>query len=210
MIPAVVPFKALDATKSRLRPAIGEATERLTLAMLSDVLAALLDVPGLDPVVVVTPDADVASAARDVGAEARVRPDPGLNAAIDAASAELADAAEPVLVVLGDVPGACPEEVGRLLAAAPARGVVLAPSRDGGTSALLRVPSDVIPGGFGPDSAALHRDLASRAAVECVCIDLPSLAIDVDTVDDLEVLVRSDARAPRSRALLREIGWSGA
>jgi 2-phospho-L-lactate guanylyltransferase len=210
VILAIVPVKTLDATKSRLRPALGDATERLTRAMLGDVLGALLEVPALARVVVVTPDADVAAAAREVGAEALTRPDPGLNATIDAAAAEVAATAEALLVVLGDVAGARPDEIGRLLAAAPARGVALAPSRDGGSAALVRVPPDVIPGGFGPGSAKVHRDLAARAGVGFVRVELPSLAIDVDTGEDLGALVRSDAPARRTRALLRELGWSGA
>ena len=45
-------------------------------------------------------------AARALGAEARVADDPGLNAALDAAAAALADPAGALLVVLGDVAGA--------------------------------------------------------------------------------------------------------
>ncbi len=210
MIPALVPVKALENSKSRLRPAVGQATERLTLAMLGDVLGTLLEVDALDRVVVVTPDPAVASVAREIGAEFLVRDDPGLNAAIDAAAAELAAGASALLVVLGDVPGARPDEIARLLDAAPARGLALAPSLDGGTAALLRVPPDVVRAGFGPESAKVHRELAEAAGVAFREVALPSLGIDVDSGDDLDALVRSDAPAPRTRALLREIGWSGA
>ncbi len=210
MIPAVVPIKSLDASKSRLRPALGEATGRLTLAMLGDVLEALLQVPALDRVVVVTPDAAVAEAARAAGAETRVRPDPGLNPAVDRVANELAADADALLIVLGDVAGARPEELAKLLAAAPARGLALAPSRDGGTAALLRVPPDVVPAGFGAESARRHRELAERAGVEFRQLVLPSLGIDVDAGEDLDALVASNAPAPRTRALLRELGWGGA
>jgi 2-phospho-L-lactate guanylyltransferase len=209
VIPAVVPFKTLDATKSRLRPAFGEATGRLTLAMLGDLLETLLRVPELARVQVVTPDAEVAAAARAAGAEARVRDDPGLNPAVDAAAAELAGA-DALLIVLGDVPGARAEEISALLAAAPQRGLALAPSRDGGTAALVRVPPDVVPGGFGPDSARRHRELAEAAGLAFRQLALPSLAIDVDAAADLRALLASDAPAPRTRALLRELGWEAA
>jgi 2-phospho-L-lactate/phosphoenolpyruvate guanylyltransferase len=206
VIPAVVPFKTLDATKSRLRPAFGETTGRLTLAMLGDVLETLLRVPELARVAVLTPDAEVAAAARAAGAEARVRDDRGLNPALDAAAAELTGA-EALLIVLGDVPGARAEEISALLAAAPERGLALAASRDGGTAALVRVPPDVVPGGFGPDSARRHRELAEGAGVAFRRLDLPSLAIDVDAAADLRALLASDAPAPRTRALLRELRW---
>lgn len=209
MIPALIPFKGPASAKTRLRPAVGEATERLTLAMLGDVLEALLAVKALEPVVLVTPEEGVAEMAREMGAQALVRDDPGLNEAIDAAAAEVAAGADALLVVLGDVAGARPGDLQRLLDAAPERGVALAPSRDGGTSALLRRPPDVIPPGFGPESAIRHRVLAGEAGVEFRLVELPCLAIDVDDADGLRALVASDALAPRTRALLVELTKEG-
>ncbi|MDH3214298.1 MAG: 2-phospho-L-lactate guanylyltransferase [Myxococcales bacterium] len=210
MIPAVVPVKALAASKSRMRPRLGDATAlRLTLAMLGDVLEALLGVRALGPVAVVTPDAEVERTARAAGAEARVRPDPGLNAAVDGAAASLAPAG-PLLVVLGDVVGVRSAEIEILLGAlddAGGRGVALAPASDGGTSALLRVPSDCIAASFGPGSAKAHRDLAVRAGLPFREIALPSLALDIDEPDDLDTFVRSGTGGDRTRALLCELGW---
>ncbi len=207
MIAALVPVKALPAAKSRLLPHLGAVGARhLSIAMLGDVLEALARVRSLDRVAVVTPDAAVANAAREAGAEALLRSDPGLNPAIEAAGAELAPGPEDgLLVVLGDVAAVRADEIEALIGAVQGRGVALAPSRDGGTSALLRVPRDVIPAGFGPSSAKRHRDLAERAGVTFREVALPSLAIDVDEPADLEAL-RSEASAgPRTRALLREL-----
>jgi 2-phospho-L-lactate guanylyltransferase len=213
MIPAVVPVKALAAAKSRLRPRLGDRDAlRLTLAMLGDVLEALLAVRALGPVAVVTPDAEVAEVARAAGADARVRPDPGLNAAVDDAAAALAPSG-PLLVVLGDVPGVRAAELEVLLAAlddAGGPGVALAPASDGGTSALLRAPSDCIPASFGPGSAKAHRDLAARTGVAFRELALPSLALDIDEPDDLDTFVRSASGGRRTRALLRELGWTPA
>ncbi len=212
MVPAVVPVKALAASKSRLLPHLGRETgTRLSLAMLGDVLEALLRVPGLAPVAVVTPDTEVAKAARAEGAEVLLHPHPGLNPAVDGAVAELATKpAEGVLVVLGDVAGAQSEDIELLLGALGgpgARGVALAPSSDGGTSALLRVPSDVIPASFGPASARAHRELAARAGVPCREIPLPSLALDIDEREDLDAFLREGSGGARTRALLHEIAW---
>ena len=117
--------------------------------------------------VVVTPDPRVAEEAAALGAEPLLRDDPGLNAALDAGARHLVPRGlDALLVVLGDVPGGRPEDVAQLFEALRGlggRGVVLAPSRDGGTSALLRAPWDVIPNRFGKDSAAAHRE-AARAA----------------------------------------------
>ena len=74
MTSAVVPVKGLASSKSRLLPYLGrDAVERLAIAMLGDVVAALREVPTLSRVAVVTPDARVAKAAEQVGAEPLLR-----------------------------------------------------------------------------------------------------------------------------------------
>ncbi len=210
MIPAVVPVATLRGTKSRLRPHLGDdATARLTLAMLGDVLEALIAVPDLSPVAVVTPDADVARAARAQGALALHRPDAGLNPAVEGAVRELAtDPARGALVMLGDVPGARPEEIAQLLRAldgCAGPGVALAPAGDGGTAALLRVPTDAIPARFGLESAKAHREAAAQAGVVFREVRLASMALDIDEIEDLEAFERLAAGGTRTRAVLTSI-----
>jgi 2-phospho-L-lactate guanylyltransferase len=211
---ALVPVKALAAGKSRLAGSLPRgALERLALAMLGDVVGALRGVPELAHVMVVTPDPRVAELAAELGAEPLLRDDPGLNPSLDAGARALADGgAERLLVVLGDVPGADPAELAQLFGALDAlggRGVVLAPSRDGGTSALLRAPWDAIPNRFGVESAAAHRAAARDAALPFRELALPSLAIDLDRVEDAAAL-RASRGAPRTRALLAELGVGSA
>ncbi len=207
MIAALVPVKQLASSKSRLLPYLGRsAVERLSIAMLRDLLEALQSVPLLDPIVVVTPDPDVAEVAREAGAETLLCSLPGLNPSIEhAAEAVASGTGDAVLVVLGDVAGARAADIETLLGAVPERGVALAPSCDGGTSALLRRPRDIIAASFGPDSAELHRNLALRADVPLEEIPLDSLAIDIDEPEDLERFVRSSSAGKRTRALLREL-----
>jgi 2-phospho-L-lactate guanylyltransferase len=210
MIAALVPVQSLAAGKSRLAGALPRgALERLALAMLGDLVEALRGAGELERVVVVTPDARVADAADASGAEPLLRDDPGLNAALDAGARVLAARGlETLLVVLGDVPAAEPAELRLLFTALRGlggRGVVLAPSRDGGTSALLRAPWDAIPNRFGKESAAAHREAAARAGLAYSELPLPSLAVDFDRPEDAEAL-RAAAGAPRTRALLAELG----
>jgi len=207
MIAAVVPVKALSGAKSRFVPGERAAIEQLALAMMADVIEALRAVPALARVAVVTPDASVARAAAAAGAEVLLRDDPGLNPAIEAASALLAPGPDDgVLVVLGDVAAADPAELARLIEEAPERGVALAPSRDGGTSALLRRPRDVIPARFGTDSAKRHREAAANAGVPLCELALPSLAIDVDVVPDARAILAEKSLGRRTRAAIAELG----
>jgi 2-phospho-L-lactate guanylyltransferase len=213
MIAALVPVKNLASSKSRLVPHLGRsAVQRLSLAMLSDVLETLDAVPALDRIAVITPDPEIAEVARSLHSEVLLRCDTGLNPSIEQASSELASASDDVsLIVLGDVAGAHSADIEALLDAAPRGGVALAPSSDGGTSALLRSPWNAIPVGFGPDSAATHKNLAAAAGVRFCEISLPSLALDIDVPEDLEKFLHTtpfvDPRAAgtRTRALLREL-----
>ena len=95
-----------------------------------------------------------------------------------------------VLLVPADCPALDPVELGELLdRETPARHVTIVPDRHGsGTNALLLTPPDVIEPSFGPDSRARHEQLAAAAGVACDVVGVETLAIDVDTAEDLEVL----------------------
>jgi 2-phospho-L-lactate guanylyltransferase len=213
---ALVPVKRLAATKSRLFADTsdtknGAPRELLALAMLRDVIAALLATRSLTRVVVTTPDEDVAAVAREAGAEALVRDDPGLNPALDAGAQLLAEPGDALLVVLGDVAGAVPADVDALFATLGelgGRGVVLAPSSDGGTSALLRAPHDVIPSCFGRDSGKRHREAAAERGVAYREVPLPSLALDLDLPEDIEQFLQTAQGGEATRQALRDLGFA--
>ncbi len=207
---ALVPVKRLEQSKSRLLSHLPDPRRQaLTLAMLADLLEALLDSRGLDRVAVTTPDAVVASLARSAGAEVLMRPEPGLNEALEDAIGRLDPGPdEPFMIVLGDVAGALASDFETLLASmreteGPA--VWLAPSSDGGTSALLQRPATAIPCRFGRDSAKRHRDAAQAAGVAYHEVRLASLAIDLDEPEDLEAFLRTQAGGGRTRALLEDV-----
>jgi 2-phospho-L-lactate guanylyltransferase len=207
MIGAVVPVKTLPSSKSRLRPWLdGASVERLSIAMLSDILETLQRVRALDRIAVATPDPRLTEVAHKMGAEVLSASVAGLNPSIEAACAVLAPTADDsALVVLGDVAGAQAADIEALLEAGARRGVALAPSNDGGTSALLRTPCDIIPATFGPNSARAHRELAASAGISFEELALPSLAIDIDERADLEKFASSAFAGTRTRALLREL-----
>ncbi len=205
-VAALVPVKRFDAAKSRLRPLAGEAGAELARAMLEDVLDALAGVAGLAERAVVTGDPEVARVAEAAGATALVEPDDGLNPSLEAAARRLDSDA--LLVVLGDVAGARADELGALLGALEelgGSGVVLAPSSDGGTAALLRAPHDAIAGAFGPDSAARHRAAARAASVPFLELKLASLAVDLDSPEDVDAFLAAPGGGRRTRALLERL-----
>jgi 2-phospho-L-lactate guanylyltransferase len=210
----VLPVKTFARAKQRLAPGVSDALRaELAEAMATDVVDALSRVSGLDGLVVVTAD-DRAGAIAQAGG-ARVIADPeeaGQSAATSLAIDALGDECDRVLLVAGDCPGLDPFEVDGLLARAAeaAQQVVIVPDRHRtGTNALLLSPPGAIAPAFGPGSRGRHLELAADAGVACTEAELPSLALDVDELADLEAM--RDAltgwtdRAPRTRAVLERI-----
>jgi 2-phospho-L-lactate guanylyltransferase len=196
---AVVPVKALVQAKSRLSVRLdADGRRRLVLAMLADVLAALGACPQLGGIIVVTPDDDVATAARERGADVLLEDAPAgdLNGAIALGIAQAADrGAGAVVVVPGDVPLATPGELTKLLATSKGMGVAVAvaPSRDGnGTNALVLTPPDVLAPAFGPNSCQRHLSQARAKGLSRRVIELPGLGFDVDEPGDLDRLRELD------------------
>ncbi len=206
---ALIPVKRLEESKSRLLPELADAARQaLTLAMLEDLIEALTRAACIDRIAVTTPDPLVARRAEAAGAEVLLRPEPGLNTALEDAAERLAPApGEALLVVLGDVAGALPADFRRLVdeAGDAKSGVWLAPSADGGTSALLLRPARAIAFRFGPASATRHRDAAREAGIAYHELPLPSLAIDLDQPEDLSAFLATSGGGARTRALLESL-----
>jgi 2-phospho-L-lactate guanylyltransferase len=196
---ALVPFKTFTQGKQRLRSALSRsAVEQVGRAMLADVVAALLN-SQVTRTVVLTDDAEVAAAAQDCGAEVALRsPDPGLNPALSAASADaIAEGYGAALVVLGDLPLLRAEHIDRVLEAGEQTPIVLVPALDGGTALLYRRPPRCIPERFGANSAAEHRAAAQAAGMpwsELEDLD-PDARADLDTLEDAQRILRSTRRS---------------
>jgi 2-phospho-L-lactate guanylyltransferase len=186
---AILPFKGFDQAKQRLRDALGVQPRRaLVEAMFADVLIALRRTTALSGILVVSADTVAQQIAHGYGAGVVDDDQRGHN---QAAARGIAHAqqtgAERVLLVPGDCPLLDPAELGELIAApAPARSVAIVPDRHGsGTNALLISPPGVFGPAFGPGSRARHEQKAHAARLDVRTVTLPSLALDVDTPEDL-------------------------
>jgi 2-phospho-L-lactate guanylyltransferase len=188
---AIVPIKALTATKTRLAAALDPPDRAaLTLRVLGGVLTAL-DTPGIAERLVVTPDAAVRRAAQAAGATGLQQDGEGLNEGLAQGRAwALAAGAEAILIVLGDLPLLGRDDVTALLALADHPNVaVFAPDRHGtGTNALLLRPPDALPFAFGVGSLARHRAAARERGLGSRSYTSPGTALDLDTPADLAEL----------------------
>jgi 2-phospho-L-lactate guanylyltransferase len=174
------------------------AREKLSLAMLGDVLAAAA---GVGKTWVVTPDPEAAAAARE--AEAAWVPDPGggQGAAVEATLSEIGDG--PVLVVNSDLPSVTLADLRALAAATPASGIAIAAAEDGTTNALGLSEPAVFEPLYGEDSAARFRAHAERLGLAAVFAPIVGLRDDVDTLADLARV--APHTGPSTRACLARL-----
>jgi 2-phospho-L-lactate/phosphoenolpyruvate guanylyltransferase len=218
---AVLPVKRFGAAKQRLDNGLSEGTRRaLAEAMVTDVLIALRRAKLVDEVLVVSGEtmAVALAAGYDAAAVVDDPDDAGHSAAAERGiQAALDRGATRVLLVPGDCPALDPAEVDQLLEDAEGVAppdVVIVPDRHGsGTNALLLTPPDAIHPAFGPCSRERHERLAQEAGATVAAIDVPTLGLDVDTVDDLAALrvALEDVRggASHTRGLLARFGRVG-
>ncbi len=177
---AGVPVKPFGVAKARLAPRLDAAARRRLGQALALRTAGAAAAAGAE-VAIVTGDAHVAEWAAGNGLEVIPEPAPSLDAAAGAVVAAAAMSGRPWAVVHADLPLARPEDLDPLFAAAAAGAVALAPSRDGGTSAVAG--EGPFPFAYGPGS--YHRHLR-RAARRSVTVNRPGLALDLDTPADLD------------------------
>jgi 2-phospho-L-lactate guanylyltransferase len=212
---AILPVKRFARAKQRLGASVADPLRReLAEAMVADVLLALAQTEAIERTILVTGERSVAASAREQGAIVIEDDDDRGQPAAAALGVRhaLAEGIERVLCVPGDCPTLDPAELGALLATGPADGgggreVVIVPDRHGtGTNGLLLAPPDAISPSFGAGSCERHRALARAAGVACRVERVPSLLLDIDTGEDLDVLRARlsghDARAARTRAVL--------
>lgn len=183
---ALIPVKDLPRAKARLAPALDDANRReLVVALFRDVLEAALACPALDGVAAVTRDADVLAMATEAGANGLATPG-GLNEALSAAANAVAERGiERIVVLAADLPLVTSDAIDAV--AQSDVDVAIVPSLDGGTNALA-LPPNAFEFHYGPQSAQRHLDAAETAGLSTQRLDLPALALDIDTPDDLKRL----------------------
>lgn len=203
----LVPVKNLATAKQRLAALFDQPTRtQLAQAMLHDVLDVLASWQNRPPVSLVTDDPFAVGLARTYAFEVIEDPDNlGETHAIEMATRHCMDRGiESTLVVPGDIPLIRPEELDRILAAAPTAGSVLVPAADGrGSNAIFRRPAGLFPLRFGNDSFKPHLAAARAARKPCVVLSLPGIALDIDNPADLRQLAAAPGET-RSQRLVRQ------
>ena len=190
---AIVPVKPLRWGKSRLAGVLSqEERKELNSHLLIHTLETLNAIPEIEHVLVISRDPAALSLARSHGARTvQENGAPELNIALARATIVAKNySTSGVLIVPADLPLITPEDVRAMLdLAKDPPVVVLAPDRHrSGTNALLVCPVGLIEYDFGPGSFQRHCERAHQAGARLEICELPSIALDMDLPEDLELV----------------------
>jgi 2-phospho-L-lactate guanylyltransferase len=210
---AILPIKSFGEAKQRLADELTAGARRvLAEAMFSDVLVALRRAEGVDGVLVVSGDKGAQQIAGGYGATVLDDDEQGHNpAAGRGIRAALEAGAKRVLLVPGDCPMLDPKQLDELIARPVGRrSALIVPDRHGtGTNALLLTPPGSLAPAFGPGSCQRHAANAQADRTTPEIVEVPSLALDIDTPEDLqalrELLAVTHGGAAHTRGMLGQL-----
>jgi 2-phospho-L-lactate guanylyltransferase len=190
---AIVPVKPLRRGKSRLAGALSdEERVELNQSLLHHTLKTLKRLKEIEQVLVVSRDPEALTIARHQGARTvRENGQPLLNTALTRATVVAqVYATRGVLILPADLPLISEEDVLTLIErAVDPPVIVIAPDRHRkGTNALLISPAGLIDYDFGENSFEKHCELAKQSGARLEIVDLPTLGLDLDLPEDLELI----------------------
>jgi len=207
----LLPVKNLSGAKQRLASLLDQPSRTaLAQAMLHDVLSSLAAWNHRPAVAVVSSDPFAVELARQYKFEIIPDPEnPGETGAIEMATRICVErGVANTLIIPADIPLMRAWELEEILKQAPAEGSVLVPAADGrGTNAAYRSPAALFPLRFGNDSFQPHLAAAKATGKPCVVLNLPGIAVDVDSPEDLQHLLSLPGKT-RAQELARKWGIS--
>ena len=208
----LLPVKRLDRAKGRLSGWL-DPDERAALAraLFEDALDLCTATQWLHWWVV-SDDAEVRTIAAGRGCETVEDEGTGLNDALELAIRDIvAHGAESVTVIPSDVPLAYEEDLRDLVDTGVTSDIVVVPSDDdGGTNGLFLSPPDLLEPRFGSSSLKAHVDAAADRQLRCSILALPRLALDIDTIGDVDAFLERPSYGPsRARDLLTRLRPAG-
>lgn len=192
---ALIPVKALSKAKSRLAAHLTpEQRANLVLDMLHHVVSMLKESRAFSHVAVVSADTRVQVQAQTWGARVLPEEQAGHNPALTAAAYSTMSQypeLDALLTISADLPFLSVADIYELIELSRKHPLILAPSQEGtGTNAILTSPPLVVPYVFGINSLAHYQSAAERQHLDYALCSRLGLALDIDTIKDLEQLMK--------------------
>jgi 2-phospho-L-lactate guanylyltransferase len=183
----LIPVKSMSSAKSRLSKKLNaEQKEKLVLQMLRHVLKTANILGDEYQTVVVTSDQKVKNIAKTFGAKTILEKNSGQNRALAFAAKQI-NQDLPLLTLSADLPLLKIDDIEQMFLFLKQNDVVLAPSKEKtGTNAILMKQPFLLPYQFGKNSLDKFITTAEKQKLRFKLYDSPTIAFDVDTVEDLE------------------------
>lgn len=200
---AVVPVKATIKSKARLSTVLNpQERQTLTLTMLEDVLKALKS-SSVYQIGVISSDLTVQALTNKFEAVFLSESQRGLNQAVEQATEWCnQNKAESVLILPADIPLITTEDINQIVKlGSEETSVVISPSLNWGTNALLQKPPRLMPARYGPYSFKKHVDEASAKGVAAKIYNSPRITIDIDSLEDLKGFLKVESQTVSQRFL---------
>lgn len=168
--------------------------QKLTLTMLEDVLKAV-KCSMVCHIAVIGSDQTVKGIANNFGVTYLKEKKHELNEAIKQATEWcILNNADSVLILPADIPLIIPEDINQIIQlCTKGDSLVLSPSRNSGTNAMLQKPPDLIPTHFGQNSFRQHKTEALHKGILTMVYRSKRVALDIDSPEDLEKLLKMHA-----------------
>src|SRR5437016_1750470 len=192
----VLPVKDFANAKQRLSDALdGSARAGLARAMCLDVLQALARTRVPQRVIVFTAADEVIQMTRPFGFDVVFEKSvDGHSAAVNHMVSELVSNSARIVSIASDLPRLVPSEIDFAMDAA-SEPVTLIPSRDWtGTNGVVFLPPARIEMEYGEGSFRRHLSKAAAAGHRADVMNLPGVAFDIDTPEDLDLFLDDPRR----------------
>jgi 2-phospho-L-lactate guanylyltransferase len=203
----LLPVKDFRESKQRLVPALdANARANLAQAMLKDVLSVLARARAPQRVVVFTAADEVMQMARPFGFNiAFEKSVDGHSAAVNQMVEELSATSSRILSIAADLPRLVPSEIDFAFNAA-SEPITFIPSRDWtGTNGVLFIPPARIAMEYGQGSFRRHLSKATAAGIRSDVMDLPGIAFDIDTPEDLRAFLADPRKDSETWRYLQQV-----
>jgi len=203
----LLPVKDFRESKQRLVPALdANARVQLAQAMLRDVLSVLARARAPQRVVVFTAADEVMQMARPFGFNiAFEKSVDGHSAAVNQMVEELSATSSRILSIAADLPRLVPSEIDFAFNAA-SEPITFIPSRDWtGTNGVLFIPPARIAMEYGQGSFRRHLSKATAAGIRSDVMDLPGIAFDIDTPEDLQAFLADPRKDSETWRYLQQV-----
>lgn len=187
----LLPVKDFRNAKQRLSAALdADARAGLARAMLSDVLKVLTETHVPQRVLVYTASEEIVEMARGAGLDAAFETEVvGHSAAVNRMVAELSLSASLILSIASDLPKLAASDIDFVLSNV-SEPITLIPSRDGaGTNGVMFLPPAQIRMEYGEGSFRRHLSKAAAAGHRAEVMNVPGIAFDIDTPEDLQAFL---------------------